>query len=135
MNYLPIILFGIAIGITILYNREHMSNADVLAALKEYGVDDEPPQKKGNMAKNPILGPSAENPETDESLIQNNRLTLSKYPKIYGPDKPLVPGVKPVKVSDDDDSETDYNIYLQGMFPGADGPPQPFLTDFSKFHN
>ena len=110
-----------------------MSNAEVLTAIKQYGADDTQTTNKKKIAKKPILGPAAENPleETPDSSEANNRVNLAGYPNIYGPDVPLVPGVK--SVNEDADKEPEYNVDLQKLFPSAGGPPQPFLTDFSAF--
>ena len=54
---------------------------------------------------------------------------------IYGPDVVAAPGekIKHAKHESDrvDDDTYDYNPDLQHAFP-TNGPPQPFLTDFSK---
>ena len=134
---LVVFLLLIAVVITILKTREPMSNADVLTAIKQYGVDDSQKTNKKKVAKKPILGPIAENPveqeDTSDSTQANNKINLAAYPHIYGPDVPLVPGVK--SVSEDADKEPEYNVDLQKLFPSAGGPPQPFLTDFSKFQH
>ncbi len=130
---LVVFLLIIAVLITVLKRREPMSNAEVLTAIKQYGVDDTQPTNKKKIAKKPILGPAAENPveETPDASEVNNRVNLAGYPKIYGPDVPLVPGVK--SVSEDENKEPEYNIDLQKLFPNAGGAPQPYLTDFSPF--
>lgn len=131
MDYLPIVLFIIAIVITIAWNREHMSNSDVLTALKQYGVDTEENKKeKKTSPSESIYGPKAIMSEEPEPNISSKVDSKAVYPHIYGPDVPLVPGKK---VETQDGEENDYNIDLQKAFPKADGPPQPFLTNFSSF--
>ena len=130
---LLIVLFIIAIVITLAWNREHMTNSDVLTALKQYGVDTEENKKdtKNKIPSESIYGPKgimSEEPEPNLSLDSNSKAI---YPHIYGPDVPLVPGKK--VETQDGDSGNDYNIDLAKAFPRADGPPQPFLTDFSSF--
>lgn len=113
---------------------EHMTNEDVLTALKEFGVDDDAPQKSGSK-KAPIYGPKTtevEEPEpsaNDEAELEDSS---RKYPDIFGPDVVASPGSKNLSYSEDEDN--DYNIRLMDAFP-TDGPPQPFLSDFSSFQS
>lgn len=133
MDYLPIVLFIIAVVITLAWNREHMTNSDVLTALKQYGVEPDEP-KKDTKQKTPsqsIYGPKAIMSEEPEPNLSSKTDSKAVYPNIYGPDIPLVPGKK-VK-TEEDGSDYDYNIDLAKAFPRADGPPQPFLTNFSSF--
>ena len=109
-----------------------MSNSDVLTALKQYGVDTNDNKKKQDKKTESIYGPKgimSEEPEPNLSAKGNPKAI---YPQIYGPDIPLVPGKK-VQTQDGEDDGNDYNIDLAKAFPRADGPPQPFLTDFASF--
>lgn len=116
------------------WKREHMTNSDVLAALKEYGVDPEEPKKKGEkkIPTESIYGPKAIMSDEPEPNLSQKIDSKATYPHIYGPDVPLVPGKK-VETKDGQGSDYDYNIDLAKAFPRADGPPQPFLTNFSSF--
>ena len=63
---------------------------------------------------------------------------MGAYPDIYGPDVPMTPNAKHSggkETSDDVTNDSyDYNMDLQKAFPTS-GPPEPFLTDFSKFQH
>ena len=108
-----------------------MTNDDMIAALKTYGVDNTGITKKSVKAKNSVIyGPRAPELETPPPSMNKN----SKKPKgtgvyheIFGPDYQDLPGK-----STGDDSIFQFNPDLKKAFP-TDGPPQPFLTDFSKF--
>lgn len=131
MEYLPILLFIIAVVITIAWNREHMTNSDVLTALKQYGVDtEEKPDKKKKNPSELIYGPKGVMSDEPEPNLSSSKDPKAVYPNIYGPDVPLVPGKK---VQTEGDDNYDYNVDLAKSFPRADGPPQPFLTNFSSF--
>lgn len=111
---------------------EHMTNKDVLTALKGFGVEDQP-EKTGPKTA-PIYGPKTtevvepEPTPNEEGDDDSGR----KYPDIFGPDVVASPGTKNLKYSEDGDN--DYNIDLKNAFP-TDGPPQPFLTNFSNFQS
>lgn len=131
MDYLLILLLIIAIVIA-WNNREHMSNSDVLTALKQYGVDTNDNKSKKKQPTELIYGPKSEIPTEPSPDLSSKTNAKAVYPNIYGPDVPLVPGKK--SQSQDGEGEgNDYNIDLAKAFPRADGPPQPFLTDFSSF--
>lgn len=111
---------------------EHMTNKDVLTALKGFGVEDN--LEKTSQKSAPIYGPKTEEvvePEPDPNEEDGDDSTR-KYPDIFGPDVVASPGSKNIKQSEDGDN--DYNIDLQKAFP-TNGPPQPFLTNFSKFQS
>ena len=129
MRYLPLILFAIAALITILWNREHMTNEDVMTAMKQFGVEDTP-KNKGTIPKAPILGPEADKPVEPEPEENGKTSKSGTYPEIYAPDIPLLPGQRSKEI---DDNKMDYNIDLAKLFPTAGGPPQPYLNDFSPF--
>jgi hypothetical protein len=138
MNYLIILLLVIAIVITVSWNREHMSNEDVITTLKTYGVDtndnEKSKKKKNGPPSESIYGPKSTISKDPQPNLTDSSKNKGEYPHIYGPDVPLVPGKK-VQTQDGgtDDSEYDYNIDLAKAFPRAEGPPQPFLTNFSSF--
>lgn len=136
MEYLLIGLLILAILIS--YRREHMTNEDVSSMMQHYG--DRTHKRKGDAPPSaPIFGPTAPKP-VDPSRGGKGRGGKPRrggdYPNIYGPDVPMVPGMKPHSrkhESDNVEDDTyDYNPDLQKAFPTS-GPPQPFLTDFSKF--
>jgi hypothetical protein len=108
-----------------------MSNADVLMALKQYGVDtEEKPDTKNKTPSDLIYGPKGVMSDEPEPNLSEKTNAKAIYPNIYGPDIPLVPGKK---VQTEGDDDYDYNLDLEKAFPKADGPPQPFLTNFSSF--
>lgn len=114
---------------------EHMTNKDLMSALKKYGTEDEKDKKKNTPSEAPIYGPQAEpvaptNSSSKTKLKPNQQPDTSLYPDIYGPDVTPVPGEK-LKVNED---HYDYNPDFENAFP-TNGPPQPFLTDFSKFQH
>lgn len=118
---------------------EHMTNKDLMSALQKYGTEDPKKEKpKSNQPPEaPIYGPKVEpveHPSPTKSSTKNGGSGV--YPDIYGPDVVASPGdkVKHAKHESDrvDDETYDYNPDLQNAFPTS-GPPQPFLTDFSKF--
>ena len=120
---------------------EHMTNKDVISAIKKYGSEDT--SKKDDKTKQPlqapIYGPKVspiEHPSPVTASLKATSSDSSVYPDIYGPEVIASPGEKvknPKHESDNlDDSTYDYNPDLQKAFPTS-GPPQPFLTDFSRF--
>jgi len=126
-------------------SQEHMTNKDLIAALKTYGVDDSgqvkpkpPPERQeiyGPGLKESEKAPPKPLSEEDEAKKRSMR---SSYPHIYGPEFQGPPGTPyeqtPYETSDGPKTEEPYlfNPDYQSAFP-VDGPPQPFLTDFSKF--
>lgn len=121
---------------------ESMTNKDLVSALQTHGTPDAKKKAKDQPSELEIYGPKAEKvvPSTPSGTKSNTSNSSGTYPDIYGPDIPSVPGTKkkamPGKhTSDEVDDETyDFNPDLQKAFP-TEGPPQPFLTDFSKFQH
>lgn len=114
-----------------------MSNKDVLAALREYGVDSNDNTQSKTKKKNPselVYGPKGVISNEPEPNLSSPEDGNAVYPHIYGPDIPLVPGKKvQTQDSSEEGGDYDYNVDLGRAFPKADGPPQPFLTNFSSF--
>lgn len=139
MDIVLIILAILAIFVATMYRQEHMTNKDLVSALQTHGTKDPEKPKNDTPTQAPIYGPTASQPppaptKTDGSGKTNGGGT---YPEIYGPEYQGVPGMKQTNKgkhsSDDISDETyDYNPDLQKAFP-TNGPPQPFLTDFSGF--
>jgi hypothetical protein len=118
---------------------EHMTNKDVISAIKKYGTEDKQTEsKKETPTQAPIYGPKVAPVEktTATATLAKSSTGSSTYPDIYGPDVVASPGekVKNAKHESDklDDDTYDYNPDLQKAFPTS-GPPQPFLADFSRF--
>jgi hypothetical protein len=121
---------------------EHMTNKDLMSALKNYGTEDKKHSKKKEEVppEAPIYGPKvAPVQHPSPSSSKNGGGGSGVYPEIYGPDVVATPGEKikhskPGKHESDtvEDDTYDYNPDLQNAFPTS-GPPQPFLADFSKF--
>lgn len=110
-----------------------------MSALKKYGTQDDKKTKKESPTEAPIYGPKVEPPSKQPSPTipsSKSNTSTSTYPEIYGPDVVASPGekVKTAKHESDklDDDTYDYNPDLAKAFPTS-GPPQPFLTDFSRF--
>jgi hypothetical protein len=120
-----------------------MTNNDLLSTLKTFG-DKAPPKKKANPAdtdKAPIYGPRAPVVPADSGKTKLAPTVSGVYPDIYGPEITAAPGTKPGSKpnskheSDNlDDNTYEFNPDLQKAFP-TEGPPQPFLTDFSKIQH
>ncbi len=126
--------------------QEMMTNSDLISTLKTFGTGN-PPKKPTGPSEVPLYGPRAEKPEdTPESSAGSARLVTpltGEYPEIFGPDSVLVPGSpnkkksnNPKHASDGDRTEDayDYNPDFAKAFPTS-GPPEPYLTDFSKLHH
>ena len=139
---------------TILWSsQEHMTNKDLIDALKTFGVDDSGQVKPKSPSKNQeIYGPGLKESEkpppkplSDEDEAKK-RAMRNAYPHIYGPEYQGAPGQnfeppgfekteKPYSAASALEPVGEpyyFNPDLQTSFP-VDGPPQPFLTDFSKF--
>jgi hypothetical protein len=126
-----------------------MTNKDLIDTLKTFGVDDTGKVKpKAPSIKQEIYGPGLKESEKalpkpmsqeDEAKKLNMR---TSYPHIYGPEYSGVPG-QSFEFPGLENTEKPYNVAkmeepyyfnpdYQNAFP-VNGPPQPFLTDFSKF--
>ena len=136
---LLLIAIALVLFLVSMTTYEHMTNKDVLSAIKKYGTEDtKQTTKEKTPLEAPIYGPKAQpvaqpSPTTPTSKSKSDSST---YPDIYGPDVVAAPGekIKSAKHESDhvDDPTYDYNPDLQKAFPTS-GPPQPFLTDFSRF--
>jgi hypothetical protein len=138
------ILLGFAVLLLLIGRKEHMTNDDLISTLKTFG-DAAPSKKKKNPAetdKAPIFGPRAPIVPADSGKTKLAPTASGVYPDIYGPEITATPGTKPNSKpkpsskhqSDNlDDTTYEFNPDLQKAFP-TEGPPQPFLTDFSKIH-
>jgi hypothetical protein len=139
---------------TILWSsQEHMTNKDLIDALKTFGVDNSGQVKPKSPSKNQeIYGPGLKESEkpppkplSDEDEAKK-RAMRNTYPHIYGPEYQGAPGQsfeppslekteKPCSAASALEPVGEpyyFNPDLQTSFP-VTGPPQPFLTDFSKF--
>ena len=141
MDFILIVLAILAIFVASMYRQEHMTNKDLVSALQTHGTTEHKKPVKDTPAEQPIYGPKAVAPPPPPSPTKNGSNGKSSgdgssYPEIYGPEYQGVPGMKqknPKHESDDTSDDTyDYNPDLQKAFPTS-GPPQPFLTDFSRF--
>jgi hypothetical protein len=138
MDLLLIILAILAIFIATMYRQEHMTNKDLISALQTHGTQEPEKAKKDTPTQAPIYGPKADKAPPAPTKTDGNGKNGGSgvYPEIYGPEYQGVPGMKQTSSkhsSDDTSDETyDYNPDLQKAFPTS-GPPQPFLTDFSRF--
>lgn len=141
------ILVGLAILVIFFYrSRENMTDGKLMDTLDAFKRDG----KKSTEPKlDPIYGPSANPPTFPSSTNSGGRdgkSTAGPYPQIFGPDTTPQPGtgrdgespgyvnpVGPGQVASDQGktAEPEFNPDLKNAFP-YDGPPQPFLTDFSK---
>jgi len=135
------ILGGLVVLLLLVSRKEHMTNEDLISTLKTFG-DNAPPKKKANPADTdqvPIYGPRAPQvTPADPSKTKLSPTASGVYPDIYGPEITAVPGTKPAShkhASDEVEDKTyEFNPDLQKAFP-SDGPPQPFLTNFTKIQH
>ena len=141
MIFLGIVVLAIVVIFITRPLTEYMTNKDLVSALQTHGTPDTKKKAKDEPSELEIYGPKAEKVvPTKSSGKSSGSDTSGSYPDIYGPDIPLVPGTKTKSMpgkhtSDEVDDETyDFNPDLQKAFP-TEGPPQPFLTDFSKFQH
>lgn len=129
MEWIWIVLSVLVILASTYFRTERMTNK---AVAKTHG--EQAPSEL------PLYGPNATAPPPEPSgtspSSKGSGSSGGTYPMIYGPDAILAPGTKPPsgKTSSDDTSDPTYefNPDLKKAFP-TEGPPQPFLTDFSKF--
>jgi hypothetical protein len=143
-----LILVVVAIILLFWSSQEHMTNADLISTLKTFGKEGTKKPLKPYASEAPIMGPKAPKVEpAPPKTNKNGDSGSSIYPDIYGPEYQGPPGSKhskgktsstkhtPGKHQSDDTSDETYqfNPDLKKAFP-TEGPPQPFLTDFSKFH-
>jgi hypothetical protein len=136
-----LIVIALLIFLVSMTTYEHMTNKDLVSALQKYGSKEDSKKKTDIPSQTPIYGPKAEpvvHPTPTKPSSKSNVDSTSVYPDIYGPDVVASPGekIKHAKVASDnvDDETYDYNPDLAKAFPTS-GPPQPFLTDFSKFQH
>jgi hypothetical protein len=141
MIFLGIVVLAIVVIFITRPLTEYMTNKDLVSALQTHGTPEAKKNAKDEPSELEIYGPKAEKVvPTKSSGKSSGSDTSGSYPDIYGPDIPLVPGTKTKSMpgkhtSDEVDDETyDFNPDLQKAFP-TEGPPQPFLTDFSKFQH
>jgi len=133
-----VILVLVSIILLFWSSQEHMTNADLVSTLKTFGTEGTKKPKKSYSSEAPIMGPKAPKVEPAPPKTNKNGDSGSNiYPDIYGPEYQGPPGSKHQSSkhqSDDTSDETyQFNPDLKKAFP-TEGPPQPFLTDFSKFH-
>ena len=138
---LLLIAIALLIFLASMTTYEHMTNKDLMSALKNYGTEDskKDTKKPATPEEAPIYGPKVApvvqpSPTTPPSKSGSN--SSSVYPEIYGPDVAAIPGEKVLSAKHESDNLNDdtydYNPDLAKAFPTS-GPPQPFLTDFSRF--
>jgi hypothetical protein len=136
------ILIGLVVLLLLIDRREHMTNKDLISALKTFG-DVAPPKKSKDPTESdkvPIYGPRAPQvTPADPNKTKLSPTVSGVYPDIYGPEITTAPGTKakpnPKSASDSIDDDTyEFNPDLKKAFP-TDGPAQPFLTDFSKLQH
>ena len=147
-----ILLLLLLISLALLFYRsskEKMTNKDLINTLNEFEKDGTSPSTKN---KEPVYGPKTTKskhpiePEPLESNYDSNEISV--YPDIYGPEIKSIPGKKVGSKSTYGSgkkigSEKTYNEFgkeisdsvdFKMAFPHNENEPQPFLTDFSKFH-
>lgn len=135
---LLLLAIALVIFLVSMTTYEHMTNKDLMSALKKYGTVEEQKKTNDKPSEAPIYGPRVAKPVDEPSPTKSKSKSDSDsnvYPDIYGPDVAMEPGKKCTtdsKHASDDVSDCTYNYNpdLQKAFP-VEGPPQPFLTDFS----
>ena len=150
------VLLGLAILVILFYRpRENMTNDQLISALSQFGKEGTSPSSNtSSPSAQAIYGPSASPPPvpTNAGGSGSGKTVAGPYPQIFGPDVTSGPGttggsvssggpVGPGQVASDQglaggcqgpaDQTHEFNPDLAKAFP-VDGPPQPFLTDFSK---
>ena len=141
------ILAGILFVIIVSTSREYMTNSDLISTLKTFGDKNDTSKKKATTPiEAPIYGPRTSELEHPKPTVAPGSSDSGVYPDIYGPEYQGVPGStrkksdnKKISGKHESDGDRDEDVYqfnpdLQKAFP-TDGPPQPFLTDFSKFQH
>ena len=135
-NYVYAVLVLIVLYI-MFPTQERMTNADLISTLKTFGTQAPPPRTAGP-SEVPIYGPTAEKPEDipgsssgSATLVQP---LIGQYPDIFGPDSVIIPGQPKTKPKSPSGDVYDFNPDFQKAFPTS-GPPEPYLTDFSKLHH
>jgi hypothetical protein len=145
--------------------REHMTNEQLIDTLKTFGEQgtSSSSSKTSGQSSQAIYGPSASPPPVPTNTGAGGGKTVAgPYPQIFGPDVTNAPGTKPGSGSALGGSDLsgggvganggsangfvysdqpgpqgqthEFNPDLAKAFP-VDGPPQPFLTDFSKIQH
>jgi len=137
MDILLIILAVLAILVVTMYRQEHMTNKDLISVLQTHGTQGAAEKKQDTPTQAPIYGPKADKaPMPTKGDAKGKDDSNGVYPEIYGPEYQGVPGMKQTSSKhsshDTSDETYDYNPDLKKAFP-VEGPPQPFLTDFSRF--
>jgi hypothetical protein len=130
----------ILLAVLFYYSRENMTNSDLISTLKTFGdKGTKKPAKDASQSDSmPIMGPKAPpiDPADKKKNSKGGTNTSGSYPDIYGPEVPKIPGTTQTAgkhISDETgDEQYEFNPDLKNAFP-VEGPPQPFLTDFSKF--
>jgi hypothetical protein len=153
------ILLGLAILVILFYRpRENMTNDQLIGTLKTFGEQGSTPStsKTSGPSTKEIYGPGGVPPPVPTNTGAGGGKTVGgPYPHIFGPDTKNAPGttsgsvnsgnpVPPGQVASDKAVSTgsqgpadqfhEFNPELAKAFP-VDGPPQPFLTDFSKIQH
>jgi hypothetical protein len=150
------VLLGLALLVILFYrSRENMSNDELIDTLKQF---ENKGTKSSEPAKEEIYGPSANPPAFTNTGGGSGKSVAGPYPQIFGPDTASAPGsgrggpggAGPYGASGNSpppygqvasdqpfspqDQAYQFNPELAKAFP-VDGPPQPFLTDFSKIQH
>jgi len=134
-------------------SRENMSNEKLLSTLETFGAQGTTKDKDPNLSKNlPLKGPHAPPIDPADSLKASTKSGNSggAYPQVFGPDVAITPGTSgntgtsgtsgtvasgyTLSDSPPNDANYEFNPDLKNAFPYS-GPPQPFLTDFSKIQH
>ena len=156
------VLVGLAILVILFYrSRENMTNNQLMSALNSFEKTGKKSNEPSlDPIYGPSANPP-EFPSSTNGGGKNGKSTGGPYPQIFGPDTTPQPGtgrggagtaaggiagdgktgqssvyvnpVGPGQVGSDQAIavEPEFNPDLKNAFP-YDGPPQPFLTDFSK---
>jgi hypothetical protein len=138
------VFIGIALLMLVWSNREHMTNEDLLAGLKQMGTHNPTVKDSDQPKEAPIYGPRVPKLEhPDPNPAETSETGAGLYPQIYGPDVPMVPGNKKTsktgtgaiggsQASDVVNSPVhEFNPDLKRSFP-TNGEPEPYLNDFSR---
>ena len=137
------ILVGLVVLGFLMNSRENMTNEDLVNTLQTFGEKGTKKKKELPPPELPIYGPQGPKLQPPNPFTPKNNSGSGTYPDIYGPEyngapgSPRTPRKKDGKERSDGskcDDSYQYNTDLEKAFP-MEGPPQPFLTDFSKFQH
>ena len=126
------VLFILALCIIALWNREHMTNADVekLAKFQTSQPTSWEIKEDSSLTNRQLYGPEVLPPPKEQPRPAGHKNTKHNgtgpalvYPNVLGPEQLKVPGQR---------QNDTFDFYPAAEFPAGPAEPEPYLTDFSK---